>query len=131
MNKKTVKPTLDISAPFTYPALQTIAFHDKNVNVIFCPVFRDLKKRLLDVLDKRFLMFCDMSPDEFVAIMNQRFYAACLDEQEKLEIDISKYDKSQSEFMFLFENKICKLLGMSPFLSSAWMNGHEETVLKD
>jgi len=54
MNKKSVKSALEVNAPYAYQALQTIAFHDKNVNVVFCPVFRDLKRRMLDVLDKRF-----------------------------------------------------------------------------
>lgn len=131
MNKKSVKPALEINAPYSYPALQTIAFHDKNVNAVFCPVFRDLKERLLSVLDKRFLLFCDVSPDDFVRLLNERFDPACLDHSEKLEIDISKYDKSQGELMYMFENKIYRMLGMSSELNSAWMDAHKETRLKD
>nr|UTQ79656.1 replicase protein [Myzus persicae nege-like virus 1] len=131
MNKKSVKPALEINAPFSYPALQTIAFHDKNINAIFCPVFRDLKERLLALIDKRFLLFCDVSPDDFVRTLNKRFDPACLDYCEKLEIDISKYDKSQGELMYLFENKIYRLLGMDHSLNSAWMAAHKETRLKD
>lgn len=53
MLKSTVKPQLDINAPYVYSSLQTIAYHDKDINAYFCPIFNEIKNRLTSVIEPR------------------------------------------------------------------------------
>ena len=48
-----------------------------------------------------------------------------------LELDISKYDKSQNEFHCAVEYEIWKRLGLNEFLAEVWKQGHRKTTLKD
>ncbi|RZF35348.1 hypothetical protein LSTR_LSTR014790 [Laodelphax striatellus] len=108
MIKSTVKPQLDTNAPYVYSALQTIAYQTKDINAIFCPIFKEMKKRLLSVLGKRFRIYCDVSPEEFAEDLTNSFQPedefAFFSGDDSLirdaigrylEIDFSKYDKSQ------------------------------------
>lgn len=131
MNKLNVKPGLDTATPFEYSALQTIAYHTKSINVVFCTLFRELRKRLINVLDPRFIMYCDMSPDEFADLLTDRFRDIDLLKYQKLEIDISKYDKSQGRIFLLFEIELYRLLGAPEELLHLWFVAHDTTVLHD
>ena len=48
-----------------------------------------------------------------------------------LELDISKYDKSQNEFHCAVEYEIWRRLGFEDFLGEVWKQGHRKTTLKD
>jgi hypothetical protein len=50
---------------------------------------------------------------------------------EILELDISKYDKSQGEFHCAVEYEIWKRLGFDGYLKDIWERGHRRTTLKD
>lgn len=56
MIKTTVKPQLDMNAVNVYNSLQTIAYHPKEINAIFCPISKEIKKRLLSILDPKYLL---------------------------------------------------------------------------
>nr|AMO03254.1 putative polyprotein [Boutonnet virus] len=131
-NKRTVKPSLDTKAPFEYAAVQTIASQKKTNNMIFCPIFRELKRRLIVLLKPNFLMYCDMSPEDFADELTMRFNGNLLDKYyKKLEVDISKYDKSQFKLLFLIEIEIYRLLGLPEIFIKYWKKGHEDTQLID
>lgn len=57
----------------TYASLQTILAHSKDINAIFCPIFKRLRERLMKLLDSRFMIFTDYSPQDFEDIINARF----------------------------------------------------------
>ena len=48
-----------------------------------------------------------------------------------LELDISKYDKSQNEFHCAVEYEIWRRLALEDFLAEVWKQGHRKTTLKD
>lgn len=103
MIKASVKPQLDCTAPFSYPALQTIAYHDKFVNAIFCPVFRQLKNRILNCLKSKFQIYCNMSPEEFENKLSNLYDSDALKNKYHRELDIGKYDKSQGLVALMFD----------------------------
>lgn len=78
---------------------------------MFCPIFREIKTRLLRVLDPRFMLFCDMSPEEFSTELIKRFSTDGIQGKKKLEIDISKYDKSQGVIALGLECELMRLFG--------------------
>ncbi|APG77682.1 hypothetical protein [Hubei virga-like virus 12] len=131
MIKPTPKPVLDTSGINTYSALQTIAYHNKNINSIFCSIFKIIKNRLINVLDKRFRIFTDCSTEEFSDELNKDFSADMLDKLYKLEIDLSKYDKSQGKLFLDIEIEIYRILGVPIYLLKQWYNAHLNTTLYD
>nr|AVK59469.1 replicase protein [Hubei virga-like virus 11] len=131
MNKKNIKPGLTTESPFEYAAVQTIASQGKTQNMIFCPIFRELKRRFLSILKPNFFMFTDLSPEEFADKLNSRFPVDIIKTLDKLEIDIGKYDKSQYRLLFEIECKIYSLLGLPDIFIKYWRRAHEYTTIKD
>lgn len=131
MIKRLPKPKLEVSAINEYSSLQTIAAHSKTINVLFCPIFREFKRLLLSVLPDNFKIFTDCSPLEFEENLSKFMPAEELDTDDKLEIDISKYDKSQGELLLKFELEIYRLFGIDEEALELWKYAHEHTVLYD
>lgn len=130
MIKSTVKPQLDVRAPYVYSSLQTIAYHSKEINAIFCPVFREIKDRLLKVLGEKFLIFCDQSPDEFADLISTRF-SADMFYRPHMEVDMSKFDKSQGSAALDFEIMIMRSFGVPDYLLELWYEAHHNSILVD
>jgi len=129
MIKSQPKCRLDTSVQSEYGALQTIVFHSKEVNSIFGPIFQELTRVLLSSIDQnRFLFYTRKSASDvegfFSGISTNSNY-------EVLELDISKYDKSQNDFHCAVEYEIWKRLGFDDFLLSVWEMGHRKTFLTD
>lgn len=72
-----------------------------------------------------------MSSDEFAEDHNESVPPSEVEGLDVLEIDISKYDKSQGRVLLKFECEIYKLLGLSDFDIQLWINYHEKTVISD
>nr|QVG74709.1 RNA-dependent RNA polymerase [ssRNA positive-strand virus sp.] len=130
--KRQPKPNLTIDATSSYLALQTIVYHEKPINAIFCSIFRELKFRLMNVLRKNLKIFCDMSTKDFEDLLNKDIpYTSDFDFLERLEIDISKYDKSQREVALIFECLVMKFFGVSEYFVTLWYNAHILTEVYD
>lgn len=73
-----------------------------------------------------------MSTSDFEDVLNRDVpyssLPACFD---KLEIDISKYDKSQKELALEFECKLMKFFGVSDYIVDLWYNAHILTEIYD
>ena len=96
MIKAQPKQKLDLSIQTEYPALQTIVYHSKKINAIFGPLFSELTRQLLDSIDSsRFLFFTRKTPAQIEDFFGDLDSHVPMD---VLELDISKYDKSQNEF---------------------------------
>jgi uncharacterized protein YodC (DUF2158 family) len=123
------KQKLDLSIQDEYPALQTIVHHSKQINAIFGPMFSEMTRMLLERIDStKFLFYTRKTPEqiqEFFSDLDSR------EEMEVLELDISKYDKSQGEFHCAVEYAIWERLGIDKFLEEVWKQGHRKTTLKD
>jgi hypothetical protein len=131
MIKPTVKPQLSLDAPYEYASLQTIAYCEKFINAYFCPKFREIKKRLMTCLNDKFKIFTDCSPKEFEENLNKFCSPNDLLTREVLEIDISKYDKSQGALLLDFEIEVYKMFGLSEYDAELWRNAHVFTKLCD
>lgn len=112
MIKPNPKPDLTLSGVKKYAAVQTIVYHDKEINSIMCPIMRQVKKRLVAILNPKIKMFTDVSPEDFEKSLNETFDSSVLGWRHKLEVDISKYDKSQGELLLLAELEIYRMLGV-------------------
>lgn len=129
--KKQPKPPLQRNELNTYSSLQTILAHSKDINALFCPIFKILRQRFISLLDPRFIIFTDMSPSAFEKRLSTLITPYMLSQLFKLEADISKFDKSQGKLILRIETEIYRLLGLPEVLISLWINAHEHTVLRD
>jgi 23S rRNA U2552 (ribose-2'-O)-methylase RlmE/FtsJ len=130
MLKRMAKPSLDPHPENSNPSPQAIAFQEKLINAIFCPLVREIKHRFLAVLRKDKILNCDMSPVEFENIINHRFPPQKLKEfVHTIELDFSKYDKSQALTALLFETKVMSALGIPKEFTDLWQYMHVDTTL--
>lgn len=129
MIKSQPKQKLDTSIQSEYPALQTIVFHPTKVNAIFGPLYSELTSKLLSMIDSsRFMLYTRKTPEDI-----QNFFSD-LDSHQQLdilELDISKYDKSQNEFHCAIEYEIWRRLGIDDYLAEVWKQGHRRTSVSD
>lgn len=131
MNKKNSKPILDPQKINEYPSLQTIVYHEKHINAIYCPLLREVKKRLLALLGPRFHVFTDISPEEFAKRLSKACPPEIVTGLTALEVDISKYDKSQGSLTLLLECKLYSLLGLADYWVYLWWFSHQQTTVRD
>nr|WNV36291.1 polyprotein [Rubber tree latent virus 1] len=131
MVKRTVKPAFDGTNMSEYKAVQTIAYLAKDVNAVFCPIVREMTERLQSVLDRRFILFSMMSPEEFASRMETLIEPRNVHKYFKKEVDFSKYDKSQGEVLHLFEKKMYARLGFSGELADLYWAAHVYSKYKD
>jgi len=129
--KKTPKPILTYDAELQYQALQTIVCQGKDVNTLFCPLFRVIKERLLTHLKEKFLIYTGMSNTEFENILTDRFLGDLVSERMKVEVDISKYDKSQGLLALMFECKLMRFFGVEEEYINLWYTSHVFSKLTD
>jgi hypothetical protein len=129
MIKSQPKQKLDLSIQDEYPALQTIVYHSKKINAIFGPMFSELTRMLLERIDtSKFLFYTRKTPEQIEEFFSDLDSSQAM---EILELDISKYDKSQNEFHCAVEYKIWEKLGIDDWLAEVWRQGHRKTTLKD
>lgn len=127
--KRRPKIKLDDSICSSYPALQTIVYHSKEINAIFGPIFKELTRSFLSRVDAtKFLFYTRKTPEDI-----EEFFSDLppVDQTDVYELDISKYDKSQNELHCAIEYAVWKRLGFHGFLAKVWEQGHRRTVLRD
>jgi thymidylate kinase len=121
--KRVPKPNLVLSAQRLYDSLQTIAYHEKSVNAVFCTVVRALKRIILAALKPGYHFMTDCSPDELAdritndARPDGAFALFSGDDSlvrdrhgNYVESDESKFDKSQRETALEMGRRIWKRL---------------------
>lgn len=130
MLKRNSKPVLDPNPHTKLPSPQAIAFQEKLINAVFCPLVKDMKARLISIMKKDKMIYCDMSPDTFQHILNYRFPLESVEQYKyRAEIDFSKYDKSQGLLALQFETQIMKELGVPTELILVWVLMHRSSTL--
>jgi hypothetical protein len=125
--KKSPKPKLDNTAITEYTGLQTVCYQGPITNILFCPIFKEMKKRLLCFLKSKYMIFTDMTTTALERLITQLNPS----DYYPVEVDISKYDKSQGKMLFEFELLLYRFLGMSEFCLRLWRLMHERTVIND
>jgi len=130
--KRQPKPVLTVDAVSSYTALQTIVYHEKPINAIFCGIFREIKSRVHSSLKKHVKIYSDVSTAEFEEILNHDVPHHTISKlSEKLEIDISKYDKSQQELALEFECKLMRFFKVPEYYIRLWYHAHVLTEIYD
>jgi len=136
MIKRNSKPVLQVVDQKKYPSLQTVVYHKKDINVIFGPMFREIMIRLQAVLNHKLQIFTGVSPAAFAARLTKLYPPSSLTARFSskflnLEIDMSKYDKSQNAMVLKTECMFYLLLGVPPFWVQLWYNAHLNTTIRD
>lgn len=78
-------------------------FTEKDVIVIFSPMFKVVRERLNNLLDPRFKIFSDLSPSDFCKKLTSEIPPESVAGCFPIEVDISKYDKSHGPGLLEFE----------------------------
>nr|APG77770.1 hypothetical protein [Hubei virga-like virus 4] len=142
--KRKPKPSLECDANSTYAALQTILYHPKSVNAVFCAIFKQIKSKLLFSLKPNCFIYADMSPSQLADTLTRNLSGQLLpfsifsgddsiifDGQHFTEIDISKYDKSQNLLALLIDCKLLRKFQVPEFFINLWFNCHFLTYIYD
>ncbi|QMU95554.1 putative RNA-dependent RNA-polymerase [Bactrocera dorsalis negev-like virus] len=126
------KIDLEIGAEFRYKAPQTIAFQKKGINAVFCPILKEMMSRVEYSLNENIVLYNRMSPQEFSQQFSKVLPPRRYQELDKfLEIDFSKYDKSQGLVILMFEALLMEWLGVPPLYIRIWIVMHRTTYIID
>ncbi|APG77735.1 RdRp [Sanxia atyid shrimp virus 1] len=129
--KPTPKPCVTPDANDTIPALQTIAAASKIMNILFCPIAKLVKERLLTSLRNNVILNTDVSPSDFANILTDKLPPHKFVGKQSIEVDISKYDKSQGLLALDFEILMMKFFGVPAWMLHIWRYAHVSTRLID
>nr|WDR07625.1 RNA-dependent RNA polymerase [Recilia dorsalis filamentous virus] len=130
MLKRLAKPSLEPHPERKFASPQAIAYQDKVVNAYISPVVRDMKQRMYSVMRKDKIVSSDMSVADFQEILNHRFPPSLMkDYPHRIEIDISKFDKSQGLLALLIDVKMMELFGVPEEMITLWFCMHITTRL--
>jgi len=127
--KRTAKPVLTDTAVLSIPPLQTIMYQGAYFNLLFCPIMRELRDRFLSILCPRFIIYTGMTLEQLQSKMD--YYFSRLIDTYALEVDMSKYDKSQGEICLEFELRLFAFLGLDSDLCDLWRDMHETSSIYD
>lgn len=127
--KRRAKPVLTCDAYDTYAALQTIVYHEKHINAAFCSIFSQIADIIIGSLMPNVLLFTGMSTSEFQTKVSS--ILKNIEGYDELEIDISKYDKSQGAVALEFECMLMRVCGVSEYWIRLWYNAHVLTRVYD
>jgi hypothetical protein len=116
--KAAPKSKLDNSASGEYFGLQTIVSNSKKINAIMS-CYREMFARFQSILKPKVFVQLKKSIDDLQKHLN-RFVSSG---SRSLEIDMSKFDKSQLVTAFLIEMKAWETLGLDASLSKLWFSG--------
>lgn len=114
MVKDQRKPKMSSSAAFKYPAGQTLTFSDKVFNAFYGSIVDTLQARLRRLLKHNVVMVTDKSDDEVNVLLNKMLRR---NTNRFFELDISKFDKSQTSDTLDMELLVYKKLGLDEVVS--------------
>ena len=126
------KIDLEFGAEFRYKASQTIAYQTKTINSVFCPILKNLMDRVEYSLHEDIILYNNMSPVEFAQLFTTTFPSSRYEVLNKfLEIDFSKYDKSQGLIILIFEALLMEWLGVPLGYIKLWLIMHRYSTVRD
>nr|WQM60665.1 MAG: ORF1 protein [Riboviria sp.] len=128
--KNLAKIDLEIGCQNRYKSPQTIIYQPKTINSVFCPIMRQLLQRVEYCLNPDIIMYNNMSPEEFCQHLKKVFPPTRYRKLNKfLEIDFSKYDKSQGLVLLIFEALLMEYFGVPPVYIKIWIIMHRLSVV--
>nr|WQM60660.1 MAG: ORF1 protein [Riboviria sp.] len=128
--KNLAKIDLEVGCENRYKSPQTIIHQPKTINSVFCPIMRQLLQRVEYCLNPDIIMYNNMSPQEFCQHLKKIFPPSRYKKLNRfLEIDFSKYDKSQGLVLLIFEALLMEFFGVSPIHIKIWIIMHRLSVV--
>nr|AFG28423.1 2a protein [Peanut stunt virus] len=124
MVKSDVKPVVADTLNVDRPVPATITFHAKGITSQFSPLFISLFERFQRCLRSRVVVpvgkISSLEMDKFSVL-----------DKYCLEIDLSKFDKSQGELHLMIQEEILNLLGCPVDVTKWWCDFHRYSYIKD
>ncbi|QYF50041.1 MAG: RNA-dependent RNA polymerase [Sichuan bromovirus] len=124
MIKSDVKPTVTDTLNVDRPVPATITFHRKTITSQFSPLFISLFERFQRCLSKRIVL-------PVGKISSLEIPGFSVDGMHCLEVDLSKFDKSQGEFHLMIQEHILNFLGCPAHITKWWCDFHRFSFVKD
>ncbi|QPL17819.1 replicase [Pistachio virus Y] len=133
ITKGAPKPTLSDDAYCDFAAPQVVLFPAKDINAVFCVIFRSIKRSILRMMETKphIRFFTDMDPDELADYFSVYVPTDIFGNKASLEVDIKKYDKSQDLVALLFECNLMRFFKVPEELIHIWFMAHVESRVKD
>nr|QZI85203.1 MAG: RNA-dependent RNA polymerase [Inner Mongolia bromovirus] len=123
MIKSDVKPVVADTLNVDRPIPATITFHKKGITSQFSPLFVSLFERFQRCLKERVIV----PVGKISSLEMDRFSV----QKYCLEIDLSKFDKSQGELHLMIQEEILKRLGCPVHISKWWCDFHRYSYISD
>nr|BDX29214.1 RNA-dependent RNA polymerase [Grapevine leafroll-associated virus 4] len=120
MVKSDVKFKGDAEALEEFAPGQNIVFHSRLVCAHFASIFCELVNRLRCVCAPNIILFNGLSFEDFAAVIDSCLNGEPIHNFKCDEIDISKYDKSQSTFTKAIELEVYRRLGLDQRILDVW-----------
>ncbi|QRG34866.1 replication-associated polyprotein [Hibiscus yellow blotch virus] len=133
ITKGSPKPTLTDNAYMDFAAPQTIIFQTKDINAVFCVIFREIKRIIMSMMRfrKNVKIFTDIDPDSFAELLTRDIHPSTLTGKRSLEIDMSKFDKSQDLSALTLEICLMRYLCVPDILIDLWYEAHINSHVRD
>nr|AIT52510.1 RNA-dependent RNA polymerase [Grapevine leafroll-associated virus 3] len=128
MVKSDVKPKLDNTPLSKYVTGQNIVYHDRCVTALFSCIFTACVERLKYVVNDKWLFYHGMDTTELAQKISNDL--GDIRQYYTYELDISKYDKSQSALMKQVEELILLTLGVDREVLSTFFCGEYDSVVR-
>lgn len=130
MLKADVKPSLSRKPLDTRTEPQVIVYHEKALSALYSSIFRVLVNRFLALLKPNIHVNLKKDMKDIQQFLQGGVHPFGAQGLQYLENDFSKYDKSQSRFVFILEEYIFKQLGMNNEFLARWVGGHVECSMR-
>nr|UWX36851.1 2a protein [Cucumber mosaic virus] len=124
MIKSDVKPVVTDTLNVDRPIPATITYHKKQVTSQFSPLFISLFERFQRCLRARVIL-----PVGKISSLEMNDFSVL--HKHCLEIDLSKFDKSQGEFHLLIQEHILNDLGCPAHITKWWCDFHRFSYIRD
>nr|AXI82121.1 RNA-dependent RNA polymerase [Grapevine leafroll-associated virus 3]AXI82230.1 RNA-dependent RNA polymerase [Grapevine leafroll-associated virus 3] len=128
MVKSDVKPKLDNTPLSKYVTGQNIVYHDRCVTALFSCIFTACVERLKYVVGDKWLFYHGMDTTDLANKLANDL--GDIRQYYTYELDISKYDKSQSALMKQVEELILLTLGVDKEVLSTFFCGEYDSVVR-
>nr|AXI82172.1 RNA-dependent RNA polymerase [Grapevine leafroll-associated virus 3] len=128
MVKSDVKPKLDNTPLSKYVTGQNIVYHDRCVTALFSCIFTAVVERLKYVVGDKWIFYHGMDTAELATVLANNL--GDIRQYYTYELDISKYDKSQSALMKQVEEMILLTLGVDKEVLSSFFCGEYDSVVR-
>ncbi|WZH56809.1 RNA-dependent RNA polymerase [Pyrus virus A] len=113
MIKGDLKPKMENSGLDTYAIPSNIIYYEHVINMFFSPIFLEIHQRINYCLRSNIILYSGLNLDELGSLIETRLKFP-LNNYFFTEIDFSKFDKSQSQIIKLYEQIVYMYFKFSP-----------------